>query len=415
MSKYMVFESIKEVKHLINGLLNQLTGGARRREAAKISKEYGTGGQTFVAKEFSISRDTIRKGLREIETGEEIKDNFDKRGRKSTTEKLPELEKQLHQIIGSQSQVDPKFKTDRLYTKMTIKEIRSQLKKQYSYTDEELPVERTLNTIVNRLGYIVKPVMKSKPKKKIPETDSIFNNLNKIHTVVKDDPDTVRLSIDTKDRVKIGEFSRGGESRVETQAHDHDFGDKYVVPFGIFNVKEKTAEIFISETKATADFMVDQLEKYWVSHGYSNSGKTLLLNADNGPENSSQRTQFMKRMIEFSIENNTEVILAYYPPYHSKYNPIERVWGILEKHWNGALLDTKEAVVKYAQSMTYDKKHPVVSVVDEIYETGVKVSKKIMRIYEKVLDRMLGLEKWFVKISPKKAKEVLSNFEIAAF
>lgn len=53
------FESIKEVKHLFSGLLNQITGGARRREAAKLAKEYGTGGQTFVSKEFNISRDTI--------------------------------------------------------------------------------------------------------------------------------------------------------------------------------------------------------------------------------------------------------------------------------------------------------------------------------------------------------------------
>jgi hypothetical protein len=287
--------------------------------------------------------------------------------------------------------------------------------KRYGYTDEELPVERTLNTIVNKLGYTVKPVMKTKPKKKLVETELIFYNLDRVHTIANDDPNIVRLSIDTKDRVKIGEFSRGGESRVKVDAYDHDFGDKYVVPFGIFNVKEKTAEISISETKVTADFMVDRLEEYWYSNGYSNSGKTLLLNADNGPENSSQRTQFIKRMIEFSIEHNTKVILAYYPPYHSKYNPVERLWGILEQHWNGDLLDTKETVVKYIQSMTYNKKHPIVKVINEVYETGVKVSKKVMQIYEKVLDRMAGLKKWYVEICPVKCIELLSNYEIAAF
>jgi len=222
----------------------------------------------------------------------------------------------------------------------------------------------------------------------------------------------VRLSIDTKDRVKIGEFSRGGESRVTVEAYDHDFGDKYAVPFGIYNFKDKTVEIYISETKVTADFIVDCLEEYWVSHGYSNSGKKLLLNADNGPENSSQRTQFMKRMVEFSAEYNTEVILAYYPPYHSKYNPVERIWGALEQHWNGDLLDTTETVIKYAQSMTYDKKHPIVTLIDKVYETGVKVSKKVMRVYEKALDRMAGLEKWFVRILPDKCREALSNYRI---
>jgi len=411
----MIVDSIKDVKHLLGEFIELLSGGTKRRAAAKIAKDYGRGGQTFVSKEFKIARNTIRKGLAEIESGEEIHDKFEQRGRKSTLEKIPQLEGHLHQILRSQSQTDPKFQTDRLYTNLSIKEIRHQLIKQFDYIDENLPVERTLNTIVNKLGYTVKPIMKTKPVKKIPETDDIFDTLERIHNVADEAQDIVRLSIDTKDRVKIGNFSRGGESRIEVNALDHDFGDEYVTPFGIFNVKEKTAEIFISETKVTADFMVDRLDEYWYSHGYSDSGKTLVLDADNGPENNSRRTQFIKRMIEFSIEHNTDVVLAYYPPYHSKYNPIERLWGILERHWNGALLDTKETVVKYIQSMTYDKKHPIVNVIDEIYNTGIKVNKKIMRVYEQALYRIAGLEKWFVHICPDRCKEILSNFEIAAF
>jgi hypothetical protein len=409
----MIEDSINDVKHIFNELFDELTGGAKRRAAAVLAKEYGAGGQSYVAKEFNISRDTIRKGTIEIETGEEIEDKFKERGRESTLEKMPQLEGQIHEILASQSQIDPKFQTERLYTKLTASEIRNQLIKRYGYKDEDLPTERTFNTIVNDLGYGLKTVMKTKPVKKIEETELIFYNLDRIHNICEENEDIVRLSIDTKDRVKIGEFSRGGESRVKVEAYDHDFGDKYAVPFGIYNFKDKTVEIYISETKVTADFMVDRLEEYWVSHGYSNSGKKLLLNADNGPENNSQRTQFVKRMVEFSAEHNTEVIMAYYPPYHSKYNPVERIWGALEQHWNGDLLDTTETVVKYAESMTYDKKHPVVAVIDKVYETGVKVSKKIMRVYEKALDRMAGLEKWFVRISPDKCRKALSNFRVA--
>jgi transposase len=71
----------------------------------------------------------------------------------------------------------------------------------------------------------------------------------------------------------------------------------------------------------------------------------LVLNGDNGPENHSRRTQFMQRMVEFVQQYHVPVRLAYYPPYHSKYNPIERCWGILENHWNGALLDSVDAVL----------------------------------------------------------------------
>lgn len=406
-------ESIEKVKHLFGKALEGMTGSKKRKIAAEIAKEYGNGGQTFVANEYNISRTTIRKGTKEIETGEEIKDAFNQRGRKKAIEKLPQLEENIRKILESQSQTDPKFQTDRLYTNITIKEIRNQLIKQYVYTDKELPTERTLDTIVNKMKYTVKAVKKSEPHKKVPENDLIFENLQRIHTIVADDEDVIRLSIDTKDRVKIGNFSRDGNSRVEVKAADHDFGDKHVIPFGIMNVKDKDVGLSISETKVTADFMVDQIEEYWVRHGYDVAGKKLLLNADNGPENSSQRTQFIKRMIEFSMDHNTEVTLLYYPPYHSKYNPIERVWGALEQHWNGSLLDSKETVIKYAESMTYDKKHPTVTMIDKVYETGVKVNKKVMKIYEKAIDRIAGLEKWFVRISPAKCREVLSFIDLS--
>jgi len=411
--KKMITESIKKVKSLFKGMLERFSGGEKRRAAAEIALAYGQGGQTYVAKEFGMGRDTIRKGIKEIETGVEIKDKYNQRGRKSTLEKNPQLENQLHQILRSQSQADPKFKTERLYTNLSAEEIRIQLMKQYEYADEDLPGVRTLNTILNKLGYNLKSVMKAKPKKKILETDLIFYNLQRIHNIADEDENIVRLSIDTKDRVKIGEFSRGGKNRIEVKALDHDFGGIYVVPFGIYNVKEKTAEISICETKVTADFIVDRIEEYWVSNGYSNTGKTLLLNSDNGPESNGRRTQFLKRIVEFSMEHNTPVILVYYPPYHSKYNPVERLWGTLEQHWNGDLLDTKEAVIEFTKSMKFDQKNPKVTVVDETYETGVKVKEKLMRIYEKALERMAGLEDWYIQISPDKCKEICKSLTIS--
>ena len=401
-------EPIEKVKHILNSMMGKLTGGDKRRAAGKVAVEYGTGGQTFAAEAFGMGRNTVRKGMSEVKTGEEIEDKYSLRGRKKTTEKLPELESHIRAILDSQSQADPKFQTDRLYTNLSIEEVRRQLIKQYGYTDESLPTARTLNTIVNEKGYTVRTVKKTIPKDVVPQTWDIFDNLDKVHEAAANDDTVVRLSIDTKDRVKVGEYSRGGASRVQVYANDHDFGDEFIVPFGIMNVKEKTTSIYLSETKATADFMVDRLEEYWIENGHSGTGKTLLLNADNGPENSSRRTQFIKRMIQFSIDNNTEVQLAYYPPYFSKFNPIERVWGVLEQHWDGALLDSKETIERYIETTTYDKKRLTAKIIDKVYETGVKVSAKTMRIYEQALERAAGLEKWFVRISPQKCMETLA-------
>jgi transposase-like protein len=407
-AKMMIKESIKMVKHLFKEAIDGLKGSSKRRAAAQIAKEYGKGGQSYVSREFGISRNTLRKGKQEIESGKEVRDRHSDKGRKKATEKLPELRTQIKKIFDSQSQADPKLRTDRLYTKMSISELRKQLIKQYGYRDWELPTNRTLNTIANEMKYTLKTVRKTKPTKKTDETDLIFDNLERLHEQASKDDDIVRLSIDSKDRVKIGEFSREGRGRIETCAQDHDFGEEYVTPFGIMDVKDKKVEIIVNTTKVTADFIVDALEDYWIRHGYSGTGKKLLLNADNGPENSGQRTQFIKRMVQFAIEHNTEVTLAYYPPYHSKYNPVERVWGVLEQHWGDALLDTTGAVVNYIKTMTYNGNHPSVSLIDRVYEKGIKVSAQLMAIYEKALERIAGLEKWFIRISPKRCMEELA-------
>jgi hypothetical protein len=108
----------------------------------------------------------------------------------------------------------------------------------------------------------------------------------------------------------------------------------------------------------------------------------------------------MKRIAELADHFQLTIQLAYYPPYHSKYNPIERVWGVLENYWNGSLLDTLETVFHFAQNMTYKGVHPVVEIVEAIYHTGVKLTKKAMDELEKRFERLPGLEKWFVRIRP---------------
>ena len=127
---------------------------------------------------------------------------------------------------------------------------------------------------------------------------------------------------------------------------------------------------------------------------------TLVINLDNGPENHSRRTQFMQRIVDFVQQSGLAVRLAYYPPYHSKYNPIERCWGILENHWNGSLLDTIEAVMHFATTMTWKGTHPVVALVTTLYQTGVKLTKEAMDLVEAQITRLPDLGKWFVDITP---------------
>ena len=154
-------------------------------------------------------------------------------------------------------------------------------------------------------------------------------------------------------------------------------------------------------SKVTSDCLVDRIVQWWetVRERFAHI-TTLVINLDNGLENHSRRTQFMQRMVEFVHQYHVHVRLAYYPPYHSKYNPIERCWGILETHWTGALLDSVEAVLAFTRTMmTWNGIHPVVELVTTTYQTGVKLTKEAMDRVEAQLQRLPHLEKWFVDIA----------------
>lgn len=320
---------------------------------------------------------------------------------------MPNLLEDIKDIVDSQSQTDPSFKTRRLYTQVSAAEVRRQLIEQKEYTDGELPSRQTINTKLRELGYYPKSVVKSKPKKKIPETDAIFEQLAAVNSDADEAPDTLRLSIDAKAQVKIGPFSRGGKNRVTVEASDHDFKPKAtVVPFGILLPALDELSMYFTTSRVTSDFIVDVLEIWWesVRERFSHI-KTLVINADNGPENHSRRTQFIKRLVEFAHKYQLNVQLAYYPPYHSKYNPVERCWGVLENHWNGDVLDEIDTALNFAKTMTWKGRHPVVKLLTQTYETGVKLTAKEMQALETQIERLPGLEKWFVNI-PWTAKAV---------
>jgi len=148
------------------------------------------------------------------------------------------------------------------------------------------------------------------------------------------DQKSLRLSIDSKAKVKIGNLSRGGKDRTKEsrKADDHDTEIKaVVVPFGILDVLGNALTIFFGQSHETSDFIVDCLESWWHDNAHQHPDvEDLAINLDHGPSVQSHRTQFIRRMVEFSHKTGLRIVLIYYPPYHSKYNPIERCWAALE-------------------------------------------------------------------------------------
>ena len=200
----------------------------------------------------------------------------------------------------------------------------------------------------------------------------------------------------------IGPFSRGGKSRLGTEGADHDFRPwGKLTPFGIFLPDLKDLSLYFTSSKATSDFIVDRLDDWWQANRSRHPQvRKLLLDLDNGPENSSRRTQFAYRLALWAQATQVALELVCYPPYHSKYNPVERCWGVLEVYWNGELLGSEEAVLGFAGNMTYAGKRPSVVRVSQEYAKGVRRSKDEMKAVEKRLARSAELPKWHVNISP---------------
>jgi hypothetical protein len=238
-------------------------------------------------------------------------------------------------------------------------------------------------------------------QKKLPQTDAIFARLSEVNRAADESESTLRLSLDAKTSVRIGLYSRGGRSWVRVEAADHDFKpEAKPTPFGILLPHEGELFLYFTHSSVTSDFMVDMLGTWWEGvRGRFPRVKTLLINQDNGPENSTHRRQYVKRLNDFAKEHALTVELACYPPYHSKYNPIERCWGVLEQHWDTALLDSIPTVLRFAKTMTWKGNHPLVELVTKSYSKGVTLTRKEMDQLETHIKRLHGLEKWFVTFS----------------
>jgi len=390
----------------IKDAAKKLTGAKRRAFQAQVAIDYLNSNARLAEKTFGWDRKTVALGLNELRTGIVCVDNFKARGNKKMEVKIPQLEADIVSLAEPKSQTDPKFQTAFKFTRITAKGMREALIADKGWTVEDLPCVKTIGNILNRLGYRLRRVQKAKPLKKIKETDAIFDNLDAVNRASDDREDSLRISIDTKAKVDLCDSSRGGTSRCKkaVQADDHDLGDKSkLVPLGILDVMSGLLTIIFGVSFETSDFIVDGIEQWWLSNkDQYHLIKQLVINLDNGPHNASHRTQFMKRLTEFADKNNLEIVLAYYPPYHSKYNPIERCWGILENHWNGTLLNTLETTLEWAKTMTWKGLEPVVEVLESIYKKGVRIGKKVFQSIADRITRHLLLPKYYVTIQPQK-------------
>ena len=189
----------------------RLTGYQRRLFQAQVCLTLCDGNPRQAERRFGWGRHTVQKGLHEQHSGIRCLENFPTRGARRSEEKNPQLAADIRAIVEPQTYADPELKSPRLYSNLSAAEVLSALKTTKGYHQGDLPSERTMRDILNRLGYRLKRVQKGKPLKKTKETDAIFANIAAVRAEARDDPQTLEISIDTKAKVAVGDYVRGGK------------------------------------------------------------------------------------------------------------------------------------------------------------------------------------------------------------
>ena len=216
------------------------------------------------------------------------------------------------------------------------------------------------------------------------------------------------ISIDTKKKELMGDFYRDGV--IDTQAtiavNDHDFasmGSGTVIPHGIYDVGRNEGFMHLNTSRDTSELACDSVAAWWGDHGralYPRAKKLLIL-CDGGGSNSASRYVFKEQLQELATRLGLEIRVAHYPPYCSKYNPIEhRLFPHVTRACLGVIFRTLETVKYYmAKAETSTGLKTRVRVLDKVYETGRKCAEGFKETMKIAFDKLLP--KWNYRAIPE--------------
>jgi hypothetical protein len=206
-----VEDTVERLDALIRSGARRLTGYQRRSYLAEVATELCGGSARQAERRFGWGRETVEKGLHEARHGIRCLENFTARARRPSEQKDPRLAGDIRAIVEPHTYADPELKSPRRYTNLSAAEVREALIAK-GYSREEVPAERTMRDILNRMNYRLKRIQKGKPLKKTKETDAIFANVRGVHDQSRDDPEALEISMDTKAKVALGDYARGGKN-----------------------------------------------------------------------------------------------------------------------------------------------------------------------------------------------------------
>lgn len=215
-------DSSKTMDDLLREAARALTGRDRRVFQGRVCTALCAGNARRAEARFGWGRRSVSDGLLEFASSDADPVDMSKRprGRLPVEQQRPQLAIDIRLIVEPHTHSDPELKTSRQYTNLSAAEVRAALQAK-GYDESQLPSERTIRDILNRMNYRLKRIQKGKPLKKTKDTDAIFDNVKAARSKYADDPETLEISVDTKAKVSLGEYSLGGKNTDRQRRQRH--------------------------------------------------------------------------------------------------------------------------------------------------------------------------------------------------
>lgn len=394
-----------KLKEKLSILLPSLNEKQKRLLVGAEAMALGYGGIKCLSGITGMSTNTITKGIREIEAGNEDISRIRKKGsgRKKLTLKFPDLESCIEDIIEPDVRGDPE--SPLRWTCKSVRNISDFLSEQgYSVS------RQTVARILHKMEFSLQGNRKTKEGEDHPDRDKQFRFINRTckRFLVKGWP---VISVDTKKKELIGEYKNEGrewhKKNGAIEVNGHDFPDPKVskaIPYGIYDIGNNSGWVNVGITADTAEFAVSSIRYWWQyvgSRRYAGS-KKLLICADAGGSNGYRLRLWKRELQRLADTRGIEISVCHFPPGTSKWNKIEhRLFSFISINWRGKPLTSYEVVINLISSTATTAGLMVKARLDKkIYVKGKKVTDTEMEKLKLVKNKFHG--EWNYTIKPRK-------------
>lgn len=386
-----------EIEAAMKEFYDSLDEKGRRRYAGIEALKLGFGGRNYIARILNCSRGTVLKGVKEVSglSGKETEGRIRGvgGGRKPYTHDWKDIDEKFLEVLHDHTAGDPMDEKVR-WTDLTPGEIGVALREDHGIRVSKWVVRQLLKKHNYRRR---KAQKKTTMKQDIPNRNAQFENIARLTAEYQAAGNPI-LSMDTKKKEYLGNFYREGHLyTLETLlTNDHDFTSSatgIIIPHSLYDEEQNIGYIQIGTSHDTSEFVCDSLRHWWYTYGKPRFplATSILIKCDGGGSNDSRHYLFKQDLQALADEIGIEIRIAHYPPYCSKYNPIEhRLFPHVTRACHGVVFTSIE-LVKELMEKTHTKAglKALVHIIDKVYQTGRKLSEDFKKTMHIVFDDVL--------------------------